>query len=151
MEKWCRRRRCYRHGGNKSSQKKVVHYTVATRAGTNLSRLDISNRVLLKIYAHYRAGLYSCVARTLAFRGFAMPPPQDAFYAGLGQAVRIGTELLASLIVGGGLGWVVDAYLLGSTPWGLVVGLILGVAAGVRNAYRAAQRWQNSSDKPGQR
>ena len=80
-----------------------------------------------------------------------MPPPQDAFYAGLGQAVRIGTELLASLIVGGGLGWVVDAYLLGSTPWGLVVGLILGVVAGIRSAYRTAQRWQNSSDKPDQR
>jgi ATP synthase protein I len=76
-----------------------------------------------------------------------MPPPQDAFYAGLGQAVRIGTELLAALIVGGGLGWTVDTYLLGSTPWGLVVGLMLGAAAGIRNAYRAAQRWQDYSDK----
>ncbi|MDH4098619.1 MAG: AtpZ/AtpI family protein [Nitrospira sp.] len=76
-----------------------------------------------------------------------MPPPQDPFYAGLGQAVRIGTELLAALIVGGGLGWVVDTYILGSTPWGLVVGLILGAAAGVRNAYRTAQRWQDSLDK----
>lgn len=78
-----------------------------------------------------------------------MPPPQDPFYAGLGQAVRIGTELLAALIVGGGLGWIVDTYLLGSAPWGLVVGLMLGAAAGVRNAYRAAQRWQDSSDKSG--
>ncbi|MBI5411332.1 MAG: F0F1 ATP synthase assembly protein, partial [Nitrospirae bacterium] len=34
-----------------------------------------------------------------------MPPSTDPFYAGLGQAVRIGTELLAALIVGGGLGW----------------------------------------------
>jgi ATP synthase protein I len=77
-----------------------------------------------------------------------MPHPEDPLYAGLGQAVRIGTELLAALIVGGGLGWTVDVYLLGSDPWGLVVGLILGAAAGVRNAYRAAQRWQGSSDKP---
>ena len=74
-----------------------------------------------------------------------MPPPQDPLYAGLSQAVRIGTDLLAALIVGGGLGWAVDTYLLGSTPWGLVVGLIFGVAAGIRNAYRSAQRWQNSS------
>lgn len=74
-----------------------------------------------------------------------MPPSQDPFYAGLGQAVRIGTELLAALIVGGGLGWVVDTYLLGSTPWGLVIGLGLGAAAGIRSAYRAAQRWQDSS------
>ena len=70
-----------------------------------------------------------------------MPPSQDPFYAGLGQAVRIGTELLAALIVGGGLGWVVDTYLLHSNPGGLIVGLVLGVAAGIRNAYRAAQQW----------
>ncbi|MEW6543157.1 MAG: AtpZ/AtpI family protein [Nitrospirota bacterium] len=70
-----------------------------------------------------------------------MPPSSDPFYAGLGQAVRIGTELLASLIVGGGLGWLTDTYLFASSPWGLVVGLILGLAAGIRGAYRAAQRW----------
>jgi len=78
-----------------------------------------------------------------------MPPSQDPFYAGLGQAVRIGTELLAALIVGGGLGWIVDTYLLNSTPWSLVVGLSLGGAAGIRNAYRAAQRWQDSSGNSG--
>ena len=73
-----------------------------------------------------------------------MPPSQDPFYAGLGQAVRIGTDLLASLIVGGGLGWVLDTYLLDSTPWGMVVGLVLGVIAGIRNAYRSAMRWPGS-------
>jgi ATP synthase protein I len=75
-----------------------------------------------------------------------MSSPQDPLYAGLGQAVRIGTELLAALIVGGGLGWAVDVYLLESTPWGLVVGLILGVAAGIRSVYRSVQRWQDPSD-----
>ncbi len=73
-----------------------------------------------------------------------MPPSQDPFYAGLGQAVRIGTELLAALIVGGGVGWAIDTYLLESGPWGMVGGLILGAIAGVRNAYRSAQRWTNS-------
>jgi ATP synthase protein I len=77
-----------------------------------------------------------------------MPPSTDPFYAGLGQAVRIGTELLAALIVGGGLGWVIDTYLLASGPWGLVSGLFLGAAAGVRNAYRAAQRWPSASGGP---
>lgn len=70
-----------------------------------------------------------------------MPPSTDPFYAGLGQAVRIGTELLAALIVGGGLGWLIDTYLLGSSPWGIVIGLVLGVIAGIRNAYRRAQEW----------
>ena len=76
-------------------------------------------------------------------RGCAMPPSTDPFYAGLGQAVRIGTELLAALIVGGGLGWVLDTYIFASSPWGLVMGLVLGAAAGIRNAYRSAQRWQS--------
>ncbi|MBH0202150.1 MAG: hypothetical protein HP496_07630 [Nitrospira sp.] len=75
-----------------------------------------------------------------------MPPPQDPLYAGLGQAVRIGTELLAALIVGGGLGWVVDTYLFQTTPWGLVIGLVFGLAAGMRSAYRSAQRWQRPLD-----
>jgi ATP synthase protein I len=71
-----------------------------------------------------------------------MSPSSDPFYAGLGQAVRIGTELLAALIVGGGLGWLADTYLFSTQPWGLVVGLVLGTAAGIRNAYRLAQRWK---------
>ncbi|TLY29607.1 MAG: hypothetical protein E6K63_04395 [Nitrospirae bacterium] len=72
----------------------------------------------------------------------SMPPSTDPFYAGLGQAVRIGTELLAALIVGGGLGWLADTYLFASAPWGLVTGLALGAVSGVLNAYRAAQRWK---------
>ncbi|MBM4123535.1 MAG: hypothetical protein FJ246_01045 [Nitrospira sp.] len=71
-----------------------------------------------------------------------MPPSTDPIYTGLGQAVRIGTDLLASLVVGGGLGWVADTYLFASEPWGMVAGLILGLAAGIRNAYRSAQRWK---------
>ena len=55
-----------------------------------------------------------------------MPSSQDPLFAGLGQAVRIGTNLLATLIVGGGLGWSIDSYLLPTEPWGLVGGLILG-------------------------
>lgn len=73
-----------------------------------------------------------------------MPPSKDPLYAGLGQAVRIGTELLAALMVGGGLGWLADTYLFSTGPWGLVAGLILGAIAGVLNAYRAAQRWSDN-------
>ncbi len=78
-----------------------------------------------------------------------MSPSTDPFYAGLGQAVRIGTEMLAAVIVGGGLGWAIDTYLLDSTPWGMVVGLILGAATGIRNAYRAGQRWRTDGNGDG--
>ncbi len=72
-----------------------------------------------------------------------MPQSHDPMFAGLGQAMRLGTELLAALVVGGGLGWVIDTYLLNTGPWALVVGLILGLTTGIRNAYRTAQRWDN--------
>ena len=70
-----------------------------------------------------------------------MSSSQDPLYAGLGQAVRIATDLLAALIAGGGLGWVCDAYLFDSAPWGSVGGLVLGGVTGIRNAYRSVQRW----------
>ena len=70
-----------------------------------------------------------------------MPPSQNPIFTGLGQAIKVSTELLAALIVGGGLGWVIDTYLFDSGPWGLVLGLVLGLVTGIRNAYRAAQRW----------
>ncbi len=71
-----------------------------------------------------------------------MPLSPDPLYAGLGQALRVGTSLLASLIVGGGLGWSADTYLFATEPWGVVTGLVLGLIAGVRSAYRFAQQWE---------
>ena len=71
-----------------------------------------------------------------------MPPSNDPFYAGLGQAVGIGTVRLAAVMGGGGGGGAADTYLFSSGPWGMVIGLIVGAAAGIRNSYRAAQRWQ---------
>lgn len=72
-----------------------------------------------------------------------MAPSQDPLFSGLGQAIRVGTDLLAALIVGGVLGWFIDTYVFDSEPWALVIGLFLGLGAGIRNAYRTAQRWQS--------
>ena len=47
-----------------------------------------------------------------------MAPTQDPLFSGLGQAMRVGTDLLAALIVGGFLGWLLDSYVFGTTPWG---------------------------------
>lgn len=71
-----------------------------------------------------------------------MAPSQDPMFAGLGQAMRVGTDLLAALIVGGFLGWLIDSYVWDTAPWGVAVGLVLGLIAGIRSAYRAAQRWE---------
>jgi ATP synthase protein I len=40
-------------------------------------------------------------------------------------------------LVGAGLGWLIDR-LLGISPWGLIVFLLLGFAAGVLNVMRSA-------------
>ncbi len=57
----------------------------------------------------------------------------------VGVAWRIAIELVAAVFVGGGLGWLIDGW-IGSRPWAMVVFLVLGFAAGMLNAYRAAMR-----------
>jgi ATP synthase protein I len=56
---------------------------------------------------------------------------------GLARALRLSSEFIAGIVVGAGLGWFIDRA-LGSTPWGLIVFLLLGFAAGVLNVLRAA-------------
>lgn len=55
---------------------------------------------------------------------------------GLGLALRISSEFIAGVIVGGGLGWIID-YWAGTSPWGLIILLLLGFAAGVLNVLRS--------------
>jgi ATP synthase protein I len=50
---------------------------------------------------------------------------------------RLSSELVAGVLVGGGIGWGLDR-LLGISPWGLIVFLLLGFAAGVLNVMRSA-------------
>ena len=57
--------------------------------------------------------------------------------SGVAMALRIGTELVAALVVGVGIGWLLDHW-LGTTPWLMVVFFFLGSAAGILNVYRTA-------------
>jgi ATP synthase protein I len=54
----------------------------------------------------------------------------------MGTGFRLGSELLAAMIVGPLLGLGLDR-LAGTSPWGLVGGVFLGFAAGVLNVSRA--------------
>lgn|SRR5690242_1164786 len=70
------------------------------------------------------------------------PPSQ------LGIAFRLVTELLAGVIVGGGIGWALDR-VLGTSPFLLIVLFLLGVAAGMRNVMRAARDMNEGQNRPG--
>jgi ATP synthase protein I len=71
--------------------------------------------------------------------GGKRPPPTP-----MGIAGRLATELVGALVVGGGLGWGID-WLFGwfghhTRPVFLLVFLVLGIAAGIRNVFYAARQ-----------
>ena len=69
--------------------------------------------------------------------------PKKASAWGLG--VRYGAEFAGGVLVGAGLGYVIDL-ITGWTPLMLFVGVIMGFAAGTLNVVRAAQSMSESDD-----
>lgn len=56
---------------------------------------------------------------------------------GFARAFRLSSEMVAGIIVGGGIGWLLDRA-FGTSPWGFIAFFLLGFAAGVLNVMRAA-------------
>jgi ATP synthase protein I len=69
--------------------------------------------------------------------------------SGYAQGFRLSSELVAGVVVGAGLGWLIDR-LLGISPWGLLVFLLLGFAAGVLNVVRASASGQSGGSRNGE-
>jgi len=71
--------------------------------------------------------------------------------SGLSLAFRIGVELVAALIVGVGIGLLLDHW-LGTKPWFLLLFFVLGSAAGILNVFRAVGGYGYAAgySKPGQ-
>jgi ATP synthase protein I len=75
------------------------------------------------------------------------PPASDP--SAIARGFRLSAELVAGVLVGAGIGWLLDRG-LGITPWGMIVFTLLGFAAGVLNVMRAAGVVQpNKLDPPG--
>jgi ATP synthase protein I len=77
-------------------------------------------------------------------RGRAGPASSDgpggdraATASGYARGFRLSSELVGGVLVGAGLGWLIDR-LLGISPWGFIVFLLLGFVAGVLNVMRSA-------------
>ena len=60
--------------------------------------------------------------------------------------LRLSSELVAGVLVGAALGWGFDR-LLSTSPWGLIVFLLLGFIAGVINVMRTAGVMAKQSER----
>ncbi|HIC42377.1 MAG TPA: ATPase F0F1 [Pelagibacterales bacterium] len=58
---------------------------------------------------------------------------------GAGFGFKISTEIIAALVVGVGIGLIVDNY-FNTKPFGLIIFFILGALAGFLNVYRVMRR-----------
>ena len=67
--------------------------------------------------------------------GSASRPATD--HSGFARGFRLSSELVAGVLVGAGIGWLIDKG-LGTLPWGMFVFAMLGFAAGVWNVMRQA-------------
>ena len=72
----------------------------------------------------------------------AAPPMRPASrtatdHSALARGFRLSSELVAGVLVGAGIGWLIDRW-LGTLPWGMFVFALLGFAAGVLNVMRSA-------------
>ena len=87
-----------------------------------------------------RADLAALETRLRRLKETHREPVREARRANaIGSAFRLTTELVAGVIVGAAIGWSLDRF-IGSQPVFLLVFLFLGIAAGVVNVFRTAQR-----------
>ena len=67
--------------------------------------------------------------------------------SGLSRGFRLASEFTAAIIVGAGLGYLIDM-VLPTRPWAMVVLLLLGFAAGVLNVVRATREMNSATAVP---
>lgn len=64
----------------------------------------------------------------------------------MARGLRLSSELVAGVLVGGAIGYVLDRF-VGSSPWGFIVFVLLGFAAGIVNLMRAAGVLNSPGDR----
>ena len=66
--------------------------------------------------------------------------------ASLGKALKISTELVAAVVVGTTLGFILDNW-FDTKPWLTICFFIMGATAGILNVIRSAKRMQKDFKK----
>jgi ATP synthase protein I len=79
-------------------------------------------------------------------REAASGAPASSESSGLALGLRLSSELVAGVVVGAMIGWALDHW-VGISPWGLIVFVLLGFAAGVRNVVRAVAKVDAPTDR----
>ena len=59
----------------------------------------------------------------------------------MGNAFKLGTELVAAVVVGTIIGFILDSW-FDTKPWLIIIFFFLGTAAGILNVIRTANRMQ---------
>lgn len=66
---------------------------------------------------------------------------------GIGRGFRLASEFVAAVVVGGAIGFGID-YFFPTRPWGMIILLLLGFAAGVLNVIRATAEMNAATAVP---
>lgn len=66
--------------------------------------------------------------------------------AGYGQAFKMSSEFIAGIVTGGLLGYLIDHF-AGTSPWGLIIFILLGFCAGILNVLRSAGQIAKPDDR----
>jgi ATP synthase protein I len=64
--------------------------------------------------------------------------------SGMARGMRMGTEFMAAIIVGAVMGYLIDLG-LGTSPWGLLILVLMGFAAGTLNVIRVVAEMNAAS------
>jgi ATP synthase protein I len=67
--------------------------------------------------------------------------------SGWNRGMRLGSEFIAAILVGAGIGYLLDLW-LHTSPWLLLVMLLVGFAAGVLNVVRSANEMNQAAPPP---
>ncbi|HEX9819407.1 MAG TPA: AtpZ/AtpI family protein [Methylomirabilota bacterium] len=73
------------------------------------------------------------------------PTGDPSAWKALGELSTIGLALVIATVIGLAGGYYLDRW-LGTSPWLTLIGLVLGIAAGFVNLFRAVKRAEKNVD-----